>query len=193
MKPEELHVVPIRPGNFSDRLQVCWSHLEGWESHELVKESRQWLESVNSQFTPTTFIAYDGTTPVGMIEFMPRDMLHVQDFCPCRKRKAGDGRVLPRLGTDYMDYLFITCLWVPATWQHQGVGNSLLIHLLDSQVFKHFRGMLVFASARDPKWPESVHWPAGPREFYERRGFQPVKEIEDPAGCLLQYKHKPAP
>jgi ribosomal protein S18 acetylase RimI-like enzyme len=191
LKPEEFRIVPIDPDSFSDRLQVCWSHLEGWEKHELVKESREWLESVNSHFTPSTFIAYEGTTPIGIIEFMPRDMLHEQDFCPCRQRKAGDRRVLPRLGTDYRDYLFITCLWVPAAWQHQGVGNSLLMHLLESEVFKHFRGVLVFASERDPKWPDSIHWPAGSREFYERAGFELVKEIEEPAGYLMRYSHKP--
>jgi ribosomal protein S18 acetylase RimI-like enzyme len=183
---EELRIMPIGPGNLTDRLEVCWSHLENWENHELVRESRQWLETVNSRFSPSTFIAYDGNAPVGMIEFLPRDMLHDQDFCPCRTRKGGDGSVLPSLGTDFRDYLFITCLSVLPPHQHQGVGKAMLMHLLNSQTFKHFRGALVFAADRDAAWPDSVHWPAGPREFYERAGFRMVRRIKKPAGCLLQ-------
>lgn len=187
MELEEFRIMPIGPGNMNDRLQVCWNHIENWETHEFVQESREWLESVNSKFTPSTFIGYEGTNPIGIIEFMPRDMLHVQDFCPCRKRRAGNGKILPALGTDYRDYLFISCLWVPTVWQHQGVGNSLLIHLLSSQVFKHFRGAIVYTAGRDPKWPPGIHWPAGPSEFYERAGFVVEKRFEEPAGCLLRY------
>jgi ribosomal protein S18 acetylase RimI-like enzyme len=184
---QELRIMPLGPGNIDDRLQVCWSHLADWEGHDLVEENRKWLENVNARFTPTTFIAYRGVTPVGMIEFMPRDMLHDEEFCACRTRKGGHSAVLPSLGTDYRDFLFITCLWVPASYQHQGVGNSLLQHLLDSQVFKHFRGALVFTADRDPDWPDSIHWPAGPRGFYERVGFKVEKRVEDPAGYLLRY------
>jgi ribosomal protein S18 acetylase RimI-like enzyme len=187
---EELRIMPIGPGNLADRVELCWSHLQDRENHELVKESLAWLESINSEFSPSTFIAYRANTPVGMIEFLPRDMLHHTDLCPCRKRKGGERRVLPPAGTDYRDYLFITCLWVPMRWQHQGVGNSLLMQLLDSRVFKHFRGALVFASDRDPKWPEGIHWPAGPREFYERAGFKVAKRIENPPGHLLIYERK---
>jgi len=183
---DELRIMPIGPGNLTDRLQVCWSHLENWENHELVTESKDWLETVNSRFSPSTFIAYRGTVPVGMIEFMPRDMLHDQDFCPCRKRKGGGGSVLPSLGTDYRDYLFITCLYVPTQFQSQDIGNSLLMHLLDSQTFKHFRGALVFAADRDPAWPDAIHWPAGPREFYERAGFEVAKRTDKPAGHLMR-------
>jgi hypothetical protein len=184
--------MPIGPGNLNDRLQVCWGHLENWENHELVKESRAWLEKVNAAFSPTTFIAYKGNTPIGIIEFMPRDMLHDQDFCPCRKRKGGNGAVLPSLGTDYRDYLFITCLWVPGANQREGVGKALLMQLLDSQTFKHFRGALVFVADRDDKWPDAIHWPAGPREFYERAGFVVAKRLDEPAGHLLKYDRPPA-
>ena len=142
MLREKLRIMPIGPGNLNDRLEVCWRHLEDWQDHELARESREWLETVNSRFSPSTFIAYEGNQPVGMIEFMPRDMLHDQDFCPCRKRKCGDGAVLPSLGTDYRDYLFITCLWVPTQYQHRGIGNSLLMQLLESQTFKHFADRL---------------------------------------------------
>ena len=192
MLREKLRIMPIGPGNLNDRLEVCWSHLEDWQDHELARESREWLETVNSRFSPSTFIAYEGNQPVGMIEFMPRDMLHDQDFCPCRKRKCGDGAVLPSLGTDYRDYLFITCLWVPTQYQHRGIGNSLLMQLLESQTFKHFRGALVFVADRDPAWPEAIHWPAGPREFYERAGFSVVKRLEEPPGHLLRLDRKPS-
>lgn len=192
MQQDDLRIMPIGPGNLTDRLEVCWKHLENWEDHEFARESRKWLEEVNSKFSPSTFIAYDGNTPIGMIEFMPRDMLHDQDFCPCRNRKGGNGAVLPSLGTDFRDYLFVTCLSVLTPWQHQGVGNSLLMHLLNSQTFKHFRGALVFVPDRDPGWPETVHWPAGPSEFYERAGFELVRRIEKPAGCLLRLDRMPA-
>ena len=191
MLRNDLRIMPIGPGNLTDRLQVCWGHLERWENHELVRESREWLETVNARFSPSTFIAYDGNRPVGMIEFMPRDMLHDQDFCPCRERKGGNGSVLPSLGTDYRDYLFITCAWVPTQFQGNGVGKCLLQQLLDSQTFKHFRGALVFVADRDPAWPDGIHWPAGPREFYERAGFTAIKRIDAPAGHLMRLDSRP--
>jgi hypothetical protein len=184
--------MPIAPDNMRDRLHVCWSHLDDWENNAIIADNRAWLEKVNDMFSPSTFIAYQGDAPIGIIEFMPRDMLHHEDFCPCRRRKGGEGAVLPSLGTDYRDYLFITCLWVPRPNQHKGVGNALLMHLLDSEVFRHFRGALVFVADRDPAWPDSVHWPAGPREFYERARFEVVKRLEQPAGYLMKYVRKPA-
>jgi ribosomal protein S18 acetylase RimI-like enzyme len=187
----EVRIKPIGPDNLNDRLHVCWSHLENWESSEIVAENRAWIEKINEMFSPSSFIAYRGSAPIGIIEFMPRDMLHHEDFCPCRRRKGGEGAVLPSLGTDYRDYLFITCLWVPGSSQKKGVGNALLMHLLDSDVFKHFRGALVFVGDRNPAWPDTVHWPAGPRKFYERAGFEVVKRLEETPGHLLKYDRQP--
>ncbi len=178
--------MPIGPGNLNDRLEVCWSHLGKWEDHELARESRDWLVAANAKFSPSTFIAYQGNQPAGMIEFMPRDMLEEQDLCPCRQRKGGTGDVLPSLGMDFRDYLFITCLWVPTQFQGRGIGKALLGHLLDSQTFKHFRGALVYVADRDPTWPDAIHWPAGPKEFYEEAGFTTAKRVEEPSGYLMR-------
>jgi hypothetical protein len=73
-------IVPLKK-NLDDRLFLCWGHLDDWRNLDIAKQSRNWLETVNV-VTMTTFMAYKGQQPVGMIEFMPCSLLGEYGFCP---------------------------------------------------------------------------------------------------------------
>ena len=74
----------INSGNVVDRVKLCWGHLRNWQRLKIVQESKKWLEKTNASFVPTTFIAYDKETPVGMIEFIPQKQMKKYRLCPCR-------------------------------------------------------------------------------------------------------------
>jgi ribosomal protein S18 acetylase RimI-like enzyme len=190
---ENVQVVAINSDNVSDRLRLCWGHLEGWKNLEIVQKSREWLEKTGGQFAPTTLIAYESGRPVGMIEYVPQKLMKTVGLCPCRANPE-KGKIKGRyvLGEEFDDYLFISCLWVDKDHQGRGVGKTLLRHFLRSEVFKNSDGALVYVTERDPRWEEHIHWPAGPKEFYLKAGFKVEKTLDKPAGYLLSYRNPSA-
>jgi ribosomal protein S18 acetylase RimI-like enzyme len=124
--------------------------------------------------------------PVGMIEFLPQKLLKKHGLAPCRvdvENKETEERYI--LGKDFENYLFISCLIVSKNSQHQGIGKALLNHFLNSAVFEGSSGASVYVTQRDKKWDESIHWPAGPKEFYQKAGFLITKTMKNPIGYLL--------
>ena len=184
-------VRPMDSSNIGDRLKLCWGHLSDWEKLTVVNRSRRWLEETNRVFSPTTFIAYVSDAAVCMIEFLPLGLAASVNLCPCRM-DAENHEVVERyvMGPEYSDHLFICCLMVRGKNQGKGVGTMLLNHFLASRVFAEHGGVLVYVMERDPSWESFIHWPAGPREFYEKRGFRQVKTLENPRGYLLSIPKK---
>jgi len=189
---ENVKVTAIDSDNVFDRLHLCWGHLKGWKSLEIVQKSREWLEKTSKSFGPTTLIAYAGRTPVGMIEYIPQKLMKTVGLCPCRANpeKKTRSRYVLREGFD--NYLFISCLWVRKDYQGKGVGRTLLTHFLNSEVLKNSGGALVYVRRRDARWEEHIHWPAGPKEFYLKAGFTVEKTLDKPVGYLLGYRNPTA-
>lgn len=189
MNENQLKVAAIDREKISDRLGLCWAHLDDWENLGIVKRCRRWLEESNAVFTPTTFVAYKGGDAVGMIEFMPHRLLKSVRLCPCRVNEQS-GEVEDRyvLGPDFENYLFISCLFVSKDSRGQGVGKTLLNHLLSSEVFQDSDGAFVYVTKRDEEWAGHIHWPTGPKEFYLKAGFAVLKSMENPKGCILIYR-----
>lgn len=188
MTDSAIQVAGLRSSNISDRLWLCWGHLSDWRNIPVVQRSNKWLQQANSLFAPTTFIAYVGKTPAGMIEFMPNRLLKELGLCPCRVDKENqetEDRYI--LGKEFDDCIFISCLSVSKNQQGNGVGKTLLRHLLESKAFRGYRGALVYAREKDPSWEKFIHWPAGPKEFYVKAGFSIAKALENPAGHILYY------
>jgi len=184
-----IEVVAINSDNVFDRLKLCWGHLDDWRHLEIVLKSKEWLEKANAFFKPTTFIAYKGREPIGMIEFVPLKLLKNLGLCPCRvntENKETEDRYI--ISEEFENYLFIPCLFVSKDHQGKGVGKTLLNHILYGEVFKNFDGVLVYVTERDERWDKYVHWPAGPKEFYLKAGFVMEKTLRDPIGYLLCYR-----
>lgn len=189
MAKNNLRIVAVNSQNVSDRLILCWGHLDGWATLEVVKRCRRWLEETNTVFTPTTFIAYRGEGPAGMIEFVPQRLLRTVRLCPCRvDEKTGEVESRYVLEQDFDNYLFISCLFVSKNHQGKGVGRTLLNHFLKSDVIGDFEGALVYVTERDESWNRHIHWPAGPKEFYLKAGFVVSRTLKNPAGYILSYR-----
>jgi len=186
---ENVDVMPISPENVSDRLELCWDHLNDWRNLDIVQKSKKWLEMANGFFTPTTLIAYKGGTPLGMIEFVPQRFMRKRGLCPCRvDAKSGETENRYTLGKEFENYLFISCLFVGKDQQGKGVGKSLLNNFLHSKPFTDSDGALVYVTQRDKGWDKFIHWPAGSREFYLKAGFVVEKTLVDPTGYVLRYR-----
>lgn len=189
MTKSDLEVVAIDSEIISDRLSLCWGHLDDWRNLEIVKRCRKWLEEANAVFAPTTFIAYTCEAPVGIIEFVPQRLLKTVGLCPCRvDEKNREVASRYALGEDFENYLFISCLFVSKNHQGKGVGRALLNHFLKSDVFRDSDGASVYAKERDEGWDRHIHWPAGPKEFYLKAGFTILRVLENPAGYLLSCR-----
>jgi ribosomal protein S18 acetylase RimI-like enzyme len=188
MGGNDLEIVALSPTHISDRLEICFGHLDDWQSLEVVQGNKRWLAKANKEFGPTTLIAYKGGVPAGMIEFVPRSLIPKVGFCPCRSQET-DMKELLALDDGYDKHLFITCLWVPGRYQREGIGRALLSQLLLSQLFNGYEGALVFSKDRDSRWPKEIHWPAGPAEFYIDNGFDVLRVLSDPPGRMLIKKH----
>jgi GNAT superfamily N-acetyltransferase len=186
-----LEITAINSSNISDRLWLCWGHLDDWKKLPIVKKSEEWLEKVNAIFAPTTFLAYSYGKPVGMIEFMPQKLLKQLGLCPCRiDIEHGETESHYTLGEEFDNYLFISCLSVAKDHQRKGVGKTLLNHLLGSQVLQKYDGAMVYARERDQNWEKFIHWPAGPSEFYLKADFFTAKTFEEPVGHILFYEKR---
>jgi len=184
-----VEITAIRSSNISDRLWLCWGHVDNWRSLQIVLKSEEWLNKANAVFTPTTFIAYKSKMPVGMIEFMPQKLLKQFGLCPCRidvEHQETENRYI--FGKDFGDYLFISCLSVARAHQRKGVGKALLNHFLGSKVLREHSGALVYIREKDQSWESFIHWPAGPEEFYFKAGFSTIKNLNAPAGRILCYR-----
>lgn len=188
MGGNELEIIALSPTHISDRLEICFGHLDDWQKLEIVQGSKKWLARANKKFGPTTLIAYKAGVPAGMIEFVPRSLIPTIGFCPCRADET-EMRELVALGDGYEKYLFVTCLWVPGRYQGEGIGKALLDGFLGSQLFNGYEGSLVFTRERDKRWPNEIHWPAGPAEFYLASGFDILRVLSDPPGHILLNKH----
>jgi len=188
---ENFKIVAMDSKSVFDRLKLCWSHLDNWESLDIVNKCRKWLEEANLIFSPTTFIAYNDELPIGMIEFVPLKLLSTVKLCPCRKdveKNEVEERYI--LGKEFDNYLFISCLLVHKDSQGKGVGKTLLNHFLSSEVFEKFEGALVYVTERDETWSQHIHWPTGPKEFYVKAGFSILRKMRDPEGYILSCKRK---
>jgi len=184
---ESVNFLPISAANIVDRLRLCWGHLNGWTDLGIVHASKRWLESANTHFSPTTFIAYKSETAVGMIESVPQKLLKL-GLCPCRiDAKSGEIESRYLLGDEYENHLFISCLSVDKESQGKGVGKALLRHFLRSKAFAEAGGATVYVRERDESWDKFIHWPAGPKEFYLKAGFIIKKTLANPTGYLLCY------
>lgn len=189
MVENHLEIGTMNSGNISDRLKLCWGHLNNWKNLEVVKKSRDWLVETNAVFAPTTFIAYKRGVPIGMIEIVPLRLLKSVRLCPCRvDERKGEVEERYILREDSDNCLFISCLLVNKDQQGKGVGRALLNHFLNSEVLEDYDGALVYVTKRDERWDKHIHWPAGPKEFYLKAGFTTLKTLENPAGCLLSYR-----
>lgn len=173
-------IVPLK--NLDDRLFLCWGHLDDWKNLDIVKQSREWLKTVNA-VTLTTFMAYKDQQPAGMIEFIPYNLLREHGFCPCRAGPQ-DKNMLKK---EFEPYLIISCLYVDRKMQQKGIGTALLTHLLTSDSITHYDGVLVYVAKREETWDEFIHWPAGSKEFYINHGFSIIDHTEN-EGYILRYK-----
>ncbi len=164
--------------------------LKDWKSLEIVQRCKEWLEEANALHRPTTFIAYMGRTPSGLIEFVLHRLMKTLGLMPCR-RDPEKGEVEGRysLEENSENCLFISCLWVRKDCRGRGIGRSLLDHLLSSEAFRMSNGLLVYAKRRDESWDKHIHWPAGSKEFYVKAGFQVERTLDNPAGYLLCYRN----
>ena len=184
-----LEVVAMNPNNISDRLWLCWGHLDKWRDSQIVHRSKEWLSKVNAVFVPTTFIAYKNALPVGMIDFTPQRLMRQLGLCSCRiDVEQGETESRYILGNEFDNYLFISCLSVAKDHQRKGIGKTLLNHFLESQVLKESSSALVYARERDQTWEKFIHWPAGSEELYFKAGFSTAKTLERPSGHILLYK-----
>ncbi len=191
MKENDLKVAALNEERISDRLQLCWGHLDDWRSLDIVKRCRKWLEETNTIFTPTTFVAYKGGEAVGMIEFLPYRFMERVKLCPCRvDENSGEVEERYTIEEGFENYLFISCLFVRKDSRSQGVGGALLKHLLHSKVIQDFDGTLVYVTKRDESWTSHIHWPTGPKEFYLKLGFTILKTMENPTGYVLIYRKR---
>lgn len=188
MGGNDLDVIALSPTHISDRLEICFGHLDDWQNLEIVQNNKRWLAKAAKDFSPTTFIAYKGGVPAGMVEFVPRNLIPKVGFCPCRADET-EMRELLALEDGYEKHLFLTCLWVPGRYQGEGIGKALLDHFLKSQLFNGYEGALVFTRNRDRRWPKEIHWPAGPAEFYLKNGFDVLRTLSDPPGRILLNRH----
>jgi len=191
MLKKNLRMIAMDSCNIFDRLRLCWSHLDNWESLEIVKKCKTWLEEENAMFSPTTFIVYEDGLPLGMIEFVPLKLLRKVKLCPCRA-DVENNEVEERyiLGKEFDNYLFISCFLVSKDHQGKGVGKALLKHFLNSEVFEKSEGALVYVTERDEIWSGHIHWPAGSKEFYIKAGFSISKTLRNPKGYILSIKGK---
>ncbi|MEM3565589.1 MAG: GNAT family N-acetyltransferase [Candidatus Bathyarchaeia archaeon] len=111
-------------------------------------------------------------------------------LCPCRanpEKKEIESRY--DLGKEFENCLFISCLWVNKDYQGKGVGKTLLNHFLSSETFKNSDGAVVYVTERDKRWDKYIHWPAGPKEFYLKAGFNFIKTLNNPVGYMLYHKN----
>ena len=176
-----LEIVPLKK-DMHERLLLCWGHLENWETLDIVKKSKDWLETVNA-ITLTTFMAYSNQEPVGMIEFVPYNLLELYGFCPCRAGPQ-DKHMFKE---EFESCMVISCLYVDTKMQHKGIGTALLTHFLTSDSTTHFDGVLVYAQEKNETWDEFIHWPAGSKEFYITHGFSIIETTENQE-YILHYK-----
>lgn len=183
---QNITVTPIDSSNLVDRIRLCWGHLKDWEQLPIVKRSREWLETANASFSPTTFIAYVDETPAGMMEFVSQRLMTEVGLCPCRANpETSEVEKRYVLGKDFATWLFISCLWVGKDYQGRGVGKALLNRFLGSAILRSAHGALVYVTERDESWDRYIHWPAGPREFYLKAGFATLETLSAPAGHML--------
>jgi ribosomal protein S18 acetylase RimI-like enzyme len=187
MNGNGFEILALDPTNLSDRLEICFGHLDNWRSLDIVKANSKWLAKANSTFTPSTFMAYTNGSAAGMIEFIPVNQIEKVGFCPCRARET-KMKEIEALNAGFDDCVLISCLWVPARHQGVGVGRALLTHFLNSQVFNGYRGAVVYTMEREQRWPKEIHWPAGPTTFYLNHGFDIAKALRHPAGHILSKK-----
>lgn len=183
-----LKIVALDSTNIFDRIKLCWGHLENWRELKPSKSSKEWLERSNAVFKPTTFIAYVDDVPVGMIEFLPQRLLKRLKLCSCRlDAEHGETEDRYDLGEGFENYLFISCLSVSKDYQGKNIGKALLNYFLSSNVSLQSDGAVVYVTERNQNWESYIHWPAGPKEFYIKRGFVIRKQLNDPLGYLLSY------
>jgi GNAT superfamily N-acetyltransferase len=191
MTTNKIQIHPINPQRTTDRLKLCWGHLNNWQNLQIVQKSKQWLEKTASTYQPTTLIAYQDNQPIGMIEFLPMRLLEKHGLCPCRTDT--ENNETPQrytLGSNYDNYLFISCFLINSDFQGKGIGTTLLNHFLN-QALKQSDGAIVYIRERDETWDKHIHWPTGPEQFYTKAGFKKLKALENPKGQILYYK-KPA-
>lgn len=188
---KNVKIVAISSDNVLDRIKLCWGHLDNWKESQIVRKTQVWLEKANEVFKPTTFIAYVDGSVIGMIEFLPQDLLMRLGLCQCR-RDAEHGETEERYfsGEGSENYLFISCLFVNKDHQGKGVGKALLKHFLESEVFKAYGNARVYVKERDKSWDSYVHWPAGSKEFYIKNGFVVGRTLDNPLGYILSYKSR---
>lgn len=193
MSDDPVVVRPISEERIEDRLELCWGGVEGWRDREVVEESRTWLENVNRAFSPTTFIAYrDGAgDPVGMIEFLPAELIDRFGLVPCRTAPERACWSSDPAAVDTAENaIFLACLWVDQDAQREGVGRTLVTHLLESDVVRDYDGIYTYVTERDAEFVDpdaGVWWPVGPREFYESFGFEAVRNLPD-SPCVVLYR-----
>lgn len=191
MEENDLKVAPVNAERISDRLRLCWGHLDNWRNLDIVGRCKKWLEETDAIFTPTTFVAYQDGKPVGMIEFVPHRLLKEVKLCPCRvDEESGEVEERYAMEEQFEDYLFISCLLVRKDSRSQGVGGTLLNHLLHSKVIEDFDGTLVYVTERDESWDSHIHWPTGPKEFYLKHRFTVLKTMQNPTEYILIYRKR---
>ncbi len=189
MATSKIEIHPINPQRITDRLKLCWGHLNNWQNLEIVQKSKQWLQKTASTYQPTTLIVYEDNLPIGMIEFLPMHLLEKCGLCPCRTdTENNENPQRYTQGSDYNNYLFISCFLINSDFQGNGTGTTLLNHFLNHQTFKQSDGALVYVRERDETWDEHIHWPTGPEQFYTKAGFKKLRTLENPKGHILYYK-----
>lgn len=186
---ETLNITALSERHIKKRLELCWGKEEEWKNLEVIEGCRRWLKKVNNRLKTSTFLAYENGKAIGMVEFIPYKMLTELGLPPCRTDV--DANEVPErylLDNNYSQYLFISCLWVDKEHQGRGVGGGLLNHLQSSEILEEYNGLLVYTRKKDDSWDNHISWPTGPKEFYQKYGFNIIKKLENPAGYILEYQ-----
>jgi GNAT superfamily N-acetyltransferase len=165
ISPQNLKDLPtFRLFPYSCQYCVYWESTEDFDekvSKERARELKSdWFRNVSKEFGDCGIIVYLNDEPVGYAQYAPPKF-----FARVQQYKSGPPDT---------DSVFLACLYIPKReLKGQGIGKSLLDFILSDLQKRGCNAIETFAR----KGLESN--PAGPLEFYLKRGFHVKKECDE--------------